>query len=238
MRLRSWSLAPGRDANSGQPLEIVSPDEFRRRCGVHVYAFVDGARSSASIESAPAAGWGALIGSNGCATELFGFEPQASSVHAELWAAIHAIEFIPPARRRIRIHTDCKDIVVIGSDRLDVWIANDWRRVRPGRGSTAIPLLDRTLWRRLMAARDAHDHVVSWQWVRGHRGDRRNERAHELAQKGLSSFSRDMPMAVGSAEPEKTKPELGGDRLSGEAFDLPTAVRTASHTEGASEIDR
>jgi len=40
------------------------------------------------------------------------------------------------------------------------------------------------LWRRLDAALATHD--VDWQWVKGHAGHAENERADELARRGIA----------------------------------------------------
>jgi ribonuclease HI len=39
------------------------------------------------------------------------------------------------------------------------------------------------LWRRLDEARQRHD--VDWRWVKGHAGHELNERADELARRGM-----------------------------------------------------
>ncbi|MCA9625864.1 MAG: hypothetical protein KC731_42870, partial [Myxococcales bacterium] len=41
------------------------------------------------------------------------------------------------------------------------------------------PVQNRDLWERLDAALAAHD--ITWSWVRGHSGNRFNERADQLA---------------------------------------------------------
>ena len=42
------------------------------------------------------------------------------------------------------------------------------------------------LWRRLDHARSGHE--VTWEWVKGHAGHPENERADELARKGMEPF--------------------------------------------------
>ena len=47
------------------------------------------------------------------------------------------------------------------------------------------PVKNAELWRRLDDLRNQHD--VQWHWVKGHAGDPGNERADQLANRGVSS---------------------------------------------------
>ena len=57
------------------------------------------------------------------------------------------------------------------------WKARGWRTADKS------PVKNDDLWKRLDTARNRHE--VDWRWVKGHAGHPLNERADELANKGL-----------------------------------------------------
>ena len=64
------------------------------------------------------------------------------------------------------------------------WIKN-WKR-NGWRTADKKPVKNDDLWRRLDEAASRHD--VAWVWVKGHAGDAMNERADELARRGMKPF--------------------------------------------------
>ena len=72
---------------------------------------------------------------------------------------------------------------------IDKWIRNDWMRTRTE------PVKNADLWKRLLTA--AAPHQVSWNWVRGHNGNPRNERCDELATSAADSDNLIEDPAVG-----------------------------------------
>ncbi|MEJ2029621.1 MAG: ribonuclease HI, partial [Maritimibacter sp.] len=48
------------------------------------------------------------------------------------------------------------------------------------------PVKNVDLWQRLDAAQTRHK--VEWKWIKGHAGHEENERADELARKGMAPF--------------------------------------------------
>jgi ribonuclease HI len=62
------------------------------------------------------------------------------------------------------------------------WKRNGWKT------SDKKPVKNVELWQKLEDA--AARHQVKWHWVRGHAGDPMNERADELARKGMAPFKR------------------------------------------------
>jgi len=64
------------------------------------------------------------------------------------------------------------------------WIAN-WKR-NGWRTRDRKPVKNDDLWRRLDEATERHE--IDWRWVRGHAGDAMNERADELARRGMAPF--------------------------------------------------
>ena len=66
------------------------------------------------------------------------------------------------------------------------WIAG-WKR-NGWRTADKKPVKNVDLWQRLEAAAAAH--TVAWCWVKGHAGHDENERADELARRGMAPYLR------------------------------------------------
>ncbi len=98
----------------------------------------------------------------------------------ELIAVIKGLEtLMRPCR--VRIVTDSQYV----KQGITQWIAR-WRR-NGWRTASKQPVKNRDLWERLDAALQMHQ--VEWEWVRGHTGHPENERADQLANKGVRSVS-------------------------------------------------
>ena len=121
-------------------------------------------------------GWGYILKLNGEAKEVFGGEPQTTNNRMELTAAIRALESLEE-RSRVKLYTDSTYV----KDGITIWIRN-WKR-RGWLTADKKPVKNEDLWKALDAV--AARHVVEWHWVRGHTGDPLNERADELANKGI-----------------------------------------------------
>ncbi len=122
-------------------------------------------------------GWGAVLlhPASGTLRELRGGEPQTTNNRMELTAAIRALEALRQPSR-VELHTDSQYLRQGVTEWLPGWIARGWRR-KDGE------LRNEDLWRRL--AEEAARHEVQWRWVRGHAGDRYNERADQLATEAI-----------------------------------------------------
>jgi ribonuclease HI len=120
-----------------------------------------------------AGGWAAILidPASGKARELSGGEPQATNNRMELTAAIRALEALK-LRCRVHLFTDSLYLRKGITEWLPGWIARGWRR-KEG------ILQNEDLWRRL--AELIPEHQIRWDWVKGHAGNRWNERADELA---------------------------------------------------------
>ncbi|HVF60597.1 MAG TPA: ribonuclease HI [Thermoanaerobaculia bacterium] len=118
-------------------------------------------------------GWGAILihPASGKTTELSGGEPQSTNNRMELTAAIRALEALG-RRSRVRLVTDSQYLRLGVTQWLPGWVARGWRR-------KAGEVQNIDLWRRLDEL--ARQHEISWDWVKGHSGDRYNERADRLA---------------------------------------------------------
>ena len=123
-------------------------------------------------------GWGAVLRWKGKERELFGGETDTTNNRMELMAAIMALESLKRAVK-VRLWTDSVYVKDGITEWIHGWKKNGWRT------SAKKPVKNVDLWQRLDAALAQHD--VEWRWVKGHAGHPENERADELARKGVSS---------------------------------------------------
>jgi ribonuclease HI len=84
----------------------------------------------------------------------------------------------------VRLHTDSKYV----QQGISTWL-HDWKR-RGWKTASKQPVKNEDLWRRLdeLAAR----HRIDWVWVKGHAGHDDNERADQLANRGVEMARREM----------------------------------------------
>ena len=137
-----------------------------------VTIFTDGACSG----NPGPGGWGAILISGANEREICGGEPATTNNRMELMAAIQALEALNKPCK-VELHTDSQYVM----KGIQEWIHN-WKR----RGWTTAdkkPVKNDDLWKRLDQARLRHD--VDWRWVKGHAGHVMNERADELARRGM-----------------------------------------------------
>lgn len=125
-------------------------------------------------------GWGALLTYKGNVKELYGGAPDTTNNRMELMAAIQALEILTKPCSII-LNTDSKYVL----QGITEWMSN-WKK-RGWKTASRHPVKNEDLWRKLDAAIQRHD--ISWQWVKGHNGDKGNERADALANIGIDSLS-------------------------------------------------
>ena len=118
-------------------------------------------------------GWGVVLihEASGKTSELKGGEPHTTNNRMELTAAIRALEAMQ-RRCTIRLYTDSQYLRKGITQWLPGWIQRGWKR-KDGE------LQNEDLWRRLAELIRQHD--IRWDWVKGHAGNRWNERADQLA---------------------------------------------------------
>ncbi|HET7298510.1 MAG TPA: ribonuclease HI [Burkholderiales bacterium] len=121
-------------------------------------------------------GWGVLLRYDGTEKELWGGEAATTNNRMELMAAIRALEALK-RRCRVRLYTDSLYVM----KGISTWIG-DWKR-RGWRTADKKPVKNEDLWRRLDELAAKHD--IEWRWVRGHAGHPENERADQLANRGI-----------------------------------------------------
>jgi ribonuclease HI len=127
-------------------------------------------------------GWGAVLHFRGAANvlrekELWGGELATTNNRMELMAAIQALEALKRPCR-VELHTDSTYV----QKGIHEWI-HGWKR-RGWLTADKKPVKNDDLWKRLDEARLRHE--VDWRWVKGHAGHEFNERADELARRGMA----------------------------------------------------
>jgi ribonuclease HI len=97
----------------------------------------------------------------------------------ELTAAIRALESLTRPCS-VCVVTDSVYVAKGIEEWLSNWIKRGWKTAAKS------PVKNVDLWQRLDAARTIHQ--VDWQWVKGHAGHIENERADQLANRGVEEI--------------------------------------------------
>jgi len=124
-------------------------------------------------------GWGALLRNKGKERELCGGEELTTNNRMELMAAIVALETLT-RQCKVRLHTDSKYVLQGITEWLPGWKQRGWKT------ASKQPVKNDDLWRRLDAAVTRHH--IEWVWVKGHAGHEGNERADQLANRGVEEI--------------------------------------------------
>lgn len=126
-------------------------------------------------------GWGAVLRWNGHCKELWGGEPATTNNRMELRAVIEALRALRRAVP-VAIYTDSQYVQKGITEWLPQWKRRGWRT------AAGKPVANQDLWQELDAL--ASRFPIEWHWVRGHAGDEGNERADELARRGIDEVRR------------------------------------------------
>ena len=124
-------------------------------------------------------GWGAILRFDGEEKELFEGEADTTNNRMEMLAAIAALEELKRPCT-VRLYTDSTYL----KDGITSWIHN-WKR-NGWKTKARKPVKNVDLWQRLDQVIQQHD--ISWHWVKGHAGHPGNERADELARRGVELY--------------------------------------------------
>ena len=125
-------------------------------------------------------GWGVLLRYQGHEKELFGGEQETTNNRMELRAVIEGLRALTRPSR-VRVTTDSQYV----RNGITRWIHN-WKR-NGWKTSARKPVKNDDLWRAL--DREVARHDIEWTWVRGHSGHPENERADQLANRGIDERS-------------------------------------------------
>ena len=124
-------------------------------------------------------GWGVVLLENQNQYDLSGGEAATTNNRMELTAAIMGIESLEKPCEVI-ITTDSKYVM----NGITEWM-NDWKK-RNWMTASKKTVKNKDLWQRLDRACSFHE--IEWRWIKGHSGQRENELADLLANKGIDEI--------------------------------------------------
>ena len=143
-----------------------------RKSKPDVLIFTDGACSG----NPGPGGYGAILKFGEIVKEISGCEESTTNNRMELIAVIEAVTQLKRPCK-LRIVTDSLYVVKGMTEWLPGWIKRNWIN------SQKKPVLNRDLWERLLKL--CEPHMIEWEWVKGHKGHRENERCDELARQAI-----------------------------------------------------
>ena len=126
-------------------------------------------------------GWGVVLRFKGHEKELFGGELMTTNNRMELMATIKALETLKHPCS-VQLYSDSKYVI----QGITEWLSN-WKK-RGWKTATKASVKNDDLWRRLDGV--IGEHYIEWKWVKGHSGDKGNDRADSLANKGIDFLIR------------------------------------------------
>jgi ribonuclease HI len=122
-------------------------------------------------------GWGAWLRAGGHERELWGGALLTTNNKMELTAVIKGLSVLTRPCR-VAVYTDSEYV----RNGITTWI-HGWKR-RNWRTADGKAVKNVELWQQLETL--ANGHTVDWHWVKGHAGDPGNEKADQLANRGVS----------------------------------------------------
>jgi ribonuclease HI len=126
-------------------------------------------------------GWGTILIFGNYRKELYGGEKETTNNRMELLATIKGLEALK-YRCKVHIYTDSKYVKEGISAWIFGWKKNGWRT------ADGKEVKNQDLWKKLDELQLGH--YLEWHWVKGHAGDIENEKADELARKGIESIKK------------------------------------------------
>lgn len=141
------------------------------------------------------AGWGAVIllsqnygDPKGTVIEIGGRSEHATNNQMELTSAIEGLKYLKKHSARkdlvVEIFADSKYVIHGATEWIGNWMKNNWRN------SAGKPVLNKELWQELHKLTE--EFKPKWHYVKGHNGDKWNDRADEIA----TSFADNDPVKL------------------------------------------
>ncbi|MCD6400877.1 MAG: ribonuclease HI [Anaerolineales bacterium] len=144
----------------------------------HITIYTDGA----CLNNPGPGGWAALIRIGRRTQELSGAEKNTTNNRMELTAALRALQSLKTPSK-VDFYTDSTYLKRGITEWMPNWRKRNWRR-KGGK------LANVDLWKALDSVIQTHD--IRWHWVRGHAGNKNNERVDRLARRAMKVYLKDM----------------------------------------------
>lgn len=125
-------------------------------------------------------GWGVLMRYGAHEKELCGGEAETTNNRMEMMAVIQALQALKTQPSKVTLYTDSKYVMQGITEWLEGWKAKGWKT------ASKKPVKNQDLWQEIDALVQAHN--VTFKWVKGHAGHPDNERADELARRGIAGL--------------------------------------------------
>tara|TARA_B100001248_G_scaffold223155_1_gene179852 strand:+ start:24 stop:488 length:465 start_codon:yes stop_codon:yes gene_type:complete len=121
-------------------------------------------------------GWGVYVLGKNDETDLNGFDINTTNNKMELTAVIEGLKILKN-KSEVTIVTDSQYVKNGINQWIYKWKKNGWKT------ASKKPVKNKDLWKELDYL--VREHIIDWEWVRGHSGNPGNERADLLANKGI-----------------------------------------------------
>jgi ribonuclease HI len=124
-------------------------------------------------------GWGALLRYGKHEKELSGGAPETTNNRMELTGAIEALKALKKPSQ-VQFYTDSEYLRKGITEWIRAWKRKGWKT------AAKKPVKNQDLWRELDSVIQQHE--IEWHWLRGHAGQRDNERVDQLARDAIPKF--------------------------------------------------
>jgi ribonuclease HI len=124
-------------------------------------------------------GWGVTLSYKATVKELYGGDKDTTNNRMELMAAIQALEALTKPCL-VQLYSDSSYVLKGITEWMPNWKKRGWKT------AARHPVKNVDLWQRLDTAIAQHN--IEWKWVKGHSGDKGNDRADALANLGIDSL--------------------------------------------------
>ncbi len=125
-------------------------------------------------------GWGVVLESGQHYKELYGAELNTTNNRMELTAAIKALQSLKQPGHKVELYTDSVYVKNGITQWLIGWKSNGWKT------ASKKPVKNAELWQQLDETNQQHE--VKWHWVKGHSGEKGNEKADQLANQAIDEL--------------------------------------------------
>ena len=151
----------------------ITPDKDKTIPQVTIYT--DGACSG----NPGPGGWGALLRYGRHEKELNGGALETTNNRMELTGAIEALKALKKSSQ-VQFYTDSEYLRKGITEWIHTWKRKGWKTAGKK------PVKNQDLWQQLDSVIQQHE--IEWHWLRGHAGQRDNERVDKLARDAIPKF--------------------------------------------------